>query len=309
MWFGNCLVDFPNTPYSVDRRTFRDRMQSDLSKGHCFTIFAGHSGAEGIWSEDQYVFSKPDWSKLRIADSPGVIVTSGCFACQVIGAGGEGYLATAIRNPSGPVACIGAFAESYAAHGQLALDAFVELTSVATPPERLGDYWLPTQQGIGRGKMDQLTFWLYDQADGSRGKVPLDAQRLEHLEMWTLLGDPALRIPFLVPIIELMVEATIGLPEITVAFDVPVEFAEGEVEIQVQVRPTLSNKKTREAKINQTPKAAETFRFPSSKSSFKATLPLLEPPGEGKLEIRMMLSKEGKGALGVKSIVLKSDLK
>ena len=34
---------------------------------------------------------------------------------------------------------------------------------------------------------DDLTFKLYDQFDGSRGKVPLSVQRLEHLEMWMLL--------------------------------------------------------------------------------------------------------------------------
>jgi hypothetical protein len=43
--------------------------------------------------------------------------------------------------------------------------------------------------------MDPGTFALLDTADGSGGKVPLATQRLEHLEMWMLLGDPALRLP------------------------------------------------------------------------------------------------------------------
>ena len=60
-WQGNCLIDFPNTPYSVDRKVFRDRMQSDLSQGQSFTIYAGHSAPEGIWSEDQFVFSRDEW--------------------------------------------------------------------------------------------------------------------------------------------------------------------------------------------------------------------------------------------------------
>jgi hypothetical protein len=43
--------------------------------------------------------------------------------------------------------------------------------------------------------MDATTFALLDMADGTGGKVPLATQRLEHLEMWMLLGDPALRMP------------------------------------------------------------------------------------------------------------------
>jgi hypothetical protein len=43
--------------------------------------------------------------------------------------------------------------------------------------------------------MDAGMFALLDLADGTGGKVPLAAQRREHLEMWLLLGDPALRLP------------------------------------------------------------------------------------------------------------------
>jgi hypothetical protein len=62
-------------------------------------------------------------------------------------------------------------------------------------PSRLADYWLAVQGGLARGPIDDLTFSLLDQGDGTGGKVPLAMQRLEDLEMWTLLGDPALRLP------------------------------------------------------------------------------------------------------------------
>jgi hypothetical protein len=62
-------------------------------------------------------------------------------------------------------------------------------------PSRLADYWLAIQAGLARGEIDDFTFKLYDQADGTKGRVPLETQRLEHLEMWMLLGDPALRLP------------------------------------------------------------------------------------------------------------------
>ena len=38
-------------------------------------------------------------------------------------------------------------------------------------------------------------FYLFDQADGSRGQATLANQRAEHVEMWTLLGDPAMQLP------------------------------------------------------------------------------------------------------------------
>ena len=77
----------------------------------------------------------------------------------------------------GPVAVIGAHGESYAAMGQLALDGMLRCLMTPEPPTRLGAYWLAAKAGLARGKIDGITFWLYDQADGSRGTVPLDEQR------------------------------------------------------------------------------------------------------------------------------------
>ena len=104
-----------------------------------------------------------------------------------------------MRNPAGPVAVIGAAGESYSAPGQLAVEGL--LSCLAQPPFhcRLADYWLAIQAGLARGNMDAATFALLDMADGTGGKVPLATQRLEHLEMWMLLGDPALRLP-IVPV-------------------------------------------------------------------------------------------------------------
>ena len=43
--------------------------------------------------------------------------------------------------------------------------------------------------------MNALMFRLLDAADGTSGRVPLAEQRKEHVEMWMLLGDPAMRLP------------------------------------------------------------------------------------------------------------------
>jgi hypothetical protein len=288
-WKSRCLIDFPNTPCSVDRKTFAERMRNDLSQGQSFTIYAGHSAAEGIWSENQFVFGRSEWERVKIHSSPGVVLTTGCFSCQMAGPKGTGFITASLLNPDGPVAGLGAYAESYAAHGQLAMDAFVELVSQQKPPTRLHDYWLLIAKGLGIGKMDPLTFWLYDQADGTRGAIPFDKQRLEHLEMWTLLGDPALKIPYLEPTLEVDVKAHIGSSEVVIEFDVPEMFIGGTCEFQVQFQPNsgtqMSNPIVSIQQIEAKPKHTATFRG-------------FQPLPEGELRVRVLVIKDGHGVLG-----------
>src|SRR5439155_3858506 len=107
---------------------------------------------------------------------------------------GEGFGVAAVRNPQGPAAVIGAHGESYAAMGLLAFDGLLDKTFTGRPPERLGDSWLAVKAGLARGEIDGFLYQILDAADGNP-KVPQAAQRLEHLEMYVLLGDPALRLP------------------------------------------------------------------------------------------------------------------
>ena len=180
------------------------------------------------------------WANQKTMNGRGVLFSCGCFGCQWEGVGGEGYGVSAMHNPHGPVAVIGAHGESYAALGQLAFDGMLECLSKAETPERLADYWLAVQAGIARGKIDPLTFWLLDQADGSRGKVTLAAQRLEHLEMWVLLGDPALKLPIRCPSISLTAKgtATAGKPIVCNGV-LPAQFAGSKVRVTLE-RPAGS---------------------------------------------------------------------
>ena len=82
-----------------------------------------------------------------------------------------------------------------AAMAQLGVD---ELFSTAFQghrlPPRLGDCWLAVQRGIATGKIDWLNYRMLDAVDGDP-RTPQATQRREHLEMFVLLGDPALRLP------------------------------------------------------------------------------------------------------------------
>ena len=82
----------------------------------------------------------------------------------------------------------------FAAMVQLAADGLFESTFTGQPPERLGAAWLAVKKGLAEGKMDDTTFALLDAMDGD-AKIPQATQRQEHLEMFMLLGDPALKLP------------------------------------------------------------------------------------------------------------------
>src|SRR5690606_24381178 len=61
-------------------------------------------------------------------------------------------------------------------------------------PARLGTCWLAALEGIHRGRIDFLSYRMLDTVDGD-SRIPQTTQRQEHLEMFVLLGDPALRLP------------------------------------------------------------------------------------------------------------------
>jgi hypothetical protein len=196
-WTVRTVMHCRQSRFCVPDDRLREQALLYLKEGQAFTVYAGHSWAGGLWSEGARFLDRADWGKLSMAGGQGVLVSCGCFGCQLYGADGEGYGLAALRNPDGPVAVVGAHGESYAAMGQLAFNGLLKSFATADPPARLGECFLGVKEGIARGKMDLLTFNLLDYADGSKGKTPLAVQRKEHLQMWLLLGDPALRLPAL----------------------------------------------------------------------------------------------------------------
>lgn len=193
-WEVRILLNASSSSYYLPRPEDRKTTLQYLRDGALFSVYLGHSGAQGLGLDARFI-PRGDWAKLDIPRGQGPFFTCGCFACQREGPGGQGYGLIAMRNPQGPVAVIGATGESYSAPGELAAEGLLTCLKHPPFPSRLGEYWLAVQAGLARGKMDQTTFALLDMVDGTGGKVPLATQRLEHLEMWQLLGDPALRMP------------------------------------------------------------------------------------------------------------------
>ncbi len=188
-WSVRTLFNAASSRFSYPRRMATGAALGFLREGEFFSVYLGHSNAEGMDFID-----RDGWQKVEIPQGNGAFFTCGCFALQS-DKKGDGYGLAAMRNAAGPSAVIGATGETYSAAGQLAAEGLLARFATAPFSERLGDYWLAAAAGLARGKMDPATYALLDAVDGSGGKETLATMRLEHLEMWMLLGDPAMRMP------------------------------------------------------------------------------------------------------------------
>jgi hypothetical protein len=233
-WRLQALVHMEESPFCVPDDDLDEASLALLRRGQLFTIYLGHSGSDGLSSGGRRFLRRDTWGGADLGDAAGILLSCGCHTCE-LGTPfyGEGYGLAALRNPRGPVAVVGAHGESYGAIGKLAFEGILPLLRSDDPPRDLGAWWLAAARGIGFGPMSATTFWLYDQADGTGGKVPLDEQRLEHLEMWMLLGDPALELP-LAPL-DVALEATVDAAgHVVLRGRLPAGFdADAEVEVEV----------------------------------------------------------------------------
>jgi hypothetical protein len=193
-WTGRAIYHNGASRFCLPDNELHDRALQYVQGGQAFTFYFGHSWAAGLFAPNARFLDRHDWSDLKIRRGAGVFATFGCNGCQLCGPDGEGYGVAAMRNSTGPVAVIGSHGIAFAAMGNLAADGILESIGAGQPPERLGELFLKLKQGIARGKIDELTFRLLDAVDGD-AKIPQATQRQEHLEMFLLLGDPALRLP------------------------------------------------------------------------------------------------------------------
>jgi hypothetical protein len=194
MWTGRAIYSNPQSRFCLPDDQLHQRAMQYVQDGEAFTLYLGHSNAEGLYGGRARYLDREDWSGLRISRGKGVFFTFGCCGCQLRGDEGEGYGIAAIRNANGPVAVAGSHGICFAAMVQLAADGLFESTFAEAVPQRLGDTWLAIKKGLAKGKIDDLTFRLLDAVDGNK-TIPQATQRQEHLEMFVLLGDPALRLP------------------------------------------------------------------------------------------------------------------
>lgn len=193
-WQGNALYHNAASRFCVPDGQLRSQALQYVQEGQAFTLYLGHSGPESFYAGRAHYLDRTDWAQLKIERGAGVLLTFGCQGCQLQGRGGEGYGVYAMRNRFGPVAVAGSHGICFAAMVHLAAGGVFESAFARKLPGRLADVWLAIKAGLAHGKIDDITFKLLDAVDGDP-RIPQATQRLEHLEMFVLLGDPALRLP------------------------------------------------------------------------------------------------------------------
>jgi hypothetical protein len=208
-WAGRAIYTSARSRFSVPDRLLRSQAIDYIREGQAVILYLGHSSAEGLYAGPTAAFlHRDDWARLRIETGQSVFVTFGCNGCQLAGRDGEGYGVHAMRNPHGPAAVLGSHGICFAAMVQLASDGLFERAFQGRLPRRLGDCWLAALAGVARGRIGLLSYRMLDAVDGDPN-IPQATQRQEHLEMFVLLGDPALRLPRVADDIEVSVEKTI----------------------------------------------------------------------------------------------------
>jgi hypothetical protein len=238
-WRGQAVYHNPQSRFCVPDELLHDRSLELLRQGQAFTLYLGHSNAGGFWGDRARFLDRDDWAKLTIPRGAGVFATFGCNGCQLGGANGEGYGIAAIRNPGGPVAVLGSHGICFAAMVQLAADGLFKAGFLDHAPERLRELWLGLKEGLARGKIDAVTYGLLDAVDGDKN-IPQDVQRREHLEMFVLLGDPALRLPVLQADVKLTIDGDAAAGKmITVRGVVPDRLSKAKVRLTLE-RPASS---------------------------------------------------------------------
>ena len=208
-WTARVTTDVPGSPWLLEKPKLETEFLRQAGEGSLLFLYMGHSGPDALYSDGVSLLGTKSWQQAKFPHA-GVFFSCGCYSLAPQSARSEGHGYTAMRNPAGPAAFIGAVDISYSTAGQLAFDGLLTLLQKEEPPALLADWWLAAMQGLASGKIDAASFAMLDMADGSGGAVPLEAQRREHLEMWQLLGDPAMRLPLIPATVKLTGPAKIA---------------------------------------------------------------------------------------------------
>ncbi|HJT78915.1 MAG TPA: C25 family cysteine peptidase, partial [Gemmataceae bacterium] len=177
-WTGQAIYHNAQSRFCVPDALLHEQALGLVQAGAAFTVYLGHSSAEGFYAAGARYLDRDDWARLHMARGPGIFITFGCNGCQLCGRNGEGYGVAAVRNPGGPVAAVGSHGICFAAMVELAGDGLFKSLFAARPPQRLGDAYLRLKENLAHGKIDPLSFRLLDAVDGD-SRIPLADQRLE----------------------------------------------------------------------------------------------------------------------------------
>ncbi|MES2705289.1 MAG: C25 family cysteine peptidase [Verrucomicrobiota bacterium] len=204
-WELQAAVHIDGSPWQVSGNDLKAAAGRMMTSPSTLLAYMGHSAPESPVSKTMSLLGLGEWRALKPGPPrTGLFFSCGCFTTE-LDPKAESFGFAAMRAPGGAAAVIGSHGETFAAFGYLAMCGLVNALDAETPPSRLGQLWHGTREGLAKEEISSAEFAMLDMSDGTGGRVPLAAQRLEHLESWMLLGDPAMPLLPPAPAIKLTV--------------------------------------------------------------------------------------------------------
>ncbi|MGE0708360.1 MAG: C25 family cysteine peptidase [Planctomycetota bacterium] len=194
----------PRSMYCFPPRHFSARVLERLNEGALVFAYIGHGAKQSLDElevpresgggvERFPVLSARDAGRLQLGRCSPVTIAIACWTACIDGQRpslGESLLAA----PQGPVAFFGASRVSHPVHNALlAKELVAELFAKHSAPVRLGPALDRARKALVRGRAgDQLRLQLVGMASLFMKKEELQGEMPRHVDMYNLLGDPAL---------------------------------------------------------------------------------------------------------------------
>jgi hypothetical protein len=219
------------SPYCPDPRGFEDTVLARLNEGSLFWVYLGHSQITclepvHVAERDYEVFSNDSVARLRRTGGAPVALFLSCYT-GAFDAAQDCLAERLVRSPHGPIAALGGSRVTMPYAMAVMGSALMEEYFVFQQPT-LGDLVLQAKRrvmepGSDAGDRPSLRHWLDTIAHAVyASEDQLREERLEHLLLFNLLGDPltALRYPS---------EVNLTVPEEVVAGEIVTVTGESEI--------------------------------------------------------------------------------
>jgi len=188
------------SPYCPLPTTFHDTTMSRFNEGCLFWVYMGHGQTREVDrmrapDKVHHILKAEDCSKIQCGDYPPIALLLCCNAGE-FDAGKDCLAEEMLRAGQGPVAII-AGSRVTMPYGGMGLGVGMLRSYFRDRAETLGDLLLAAKRESAMGPredenskaIDALALML------NPASSDLKAERLEHLELFNLIGDPLLRLP------------------------------------------------------------------------------------------------------------------
>ena len=256
-----------SSPFLWPPRQFNEKVVGAINDGALFYTYVGHGWAHGFDSlrvgRDRYpILSLPDVPKINVTGTPPIMLVVACTTAQFDTPRGVGIGEALLANPNGPVAYWGATRVCHPAANSVIGRALALHMVQEGEDRRLGDVIRKAWDSVldpASVKSDPQQGLIRIVVKSFIGEADMDRLVLEGRWMYTLLGDPALRIAF--PVEDLRVST--AFVEDGSAMDVTVEapLPDGtEVTVRLETKRNRNLNTTTPVDNVNDPRMADTIR-------------------------------------------------